>query len=109
MNIVTEVADHIMEAIEDCVFGQQNVNKMVPFFQDGKERLLRLSVFVQQAFMQLILRQGKVHREVFPIFEHFDIGADEKETVKNCETLRSVLHEFVKDKRRSMKDPNYKD
>ena len=43
MDLVKSIADHIIECIEACVFGQKNINNELPFVKDGVITKIKMS------------------------------------------------------------------
>ena len=57
--------------------------------------------------MELTMRNIKIHRLFFEIFDNMFIGKHEKEALRNASHFRNFIKKIAKDRRLEMAAPNY--
>ena len=97
----------MMDAVQNCVFGQRDAYKTLEFEEKGQIIQVGAGVFVKKLFKESMIRALKLPRLVFPIIDDIFIGSDERELKRNIQRFRDFIGELVRKRREELKDPGF--
>ncbi|MFS8160367.1 MAG: hypothetical protein ACMG6E_09220 [Candidatus Roizmanbacteria bacterium] len=102
-----ELSDHQMNCVLACIFGEENSERTLDFYDKGTKVDVNVGLFYRKLNHQTTWRSIKAFRFLFSIFDRMHIGSAEKECERNSLRLRRFFNDLIQERKVDMQKSGY--